>query len=75
MIPVEFAQSNRKFLSAEADELPAHTDGKIVTTCWHLTWRERFRLLLTGRIWAQTTAPVLGLDLDRPQLPPARPPK
>ena len=37
--------------------LPAHQfkddpQGRIAC-CWSLTWRERFRVLFTGRIWQQ----------------------
>ena len=31
--------------------LPAYTDSKQTITLWQLMWRERLRLLLTGRIW------------------------
>ncbi len=36
--------------------LPAHVseDGYgVATFCWQLTWQERFRLLVTGRLWQQ----------------------
>lgn len=66
MTPVHFKAANKTFVSAEADRLPAHHKGQIITTCWSFTWRERLRLLFGGRLWAQTTAPVLGLDLKPP---------
>jgi hypothetical protein len=31
--------------------LPAYTDARETITCWGLTWRERFGVLLTGRLW------------------------
>ena len=34
--------------------LPAHLDNEgRMTCCWRLSWRERFRVLWTGRIWHQ----------------------
>jgi len=68
MTPIHFAQANRTFTSAEAEPLPAHADRGIVTSCWQLTWRERLQLLWTGRLWAQTHSPVLGLDVVQPPL-------
>lgn len=32
--------------------LPAHrTEGGIVTCCWKLEWKERIKLLFSGRLW------------------------
>lgn len=46
--------------------LPAHrfgdTDGRIAF-CWSMSWRERLRVLLTGRIWHQV------LTFDHPLQP------
>lgn len=55
-------------LQPEYLPLPAHRfndeQGRIAC-CWSLTWRERIRLLFTGRIWHQ----VLTFDLPlQPQL-------
>lgn len=46
---VEFAKDQPQY-----QRLPAHraVNGR-VTCCWHLTWRERLRLLWTGEIWQQ----------------------
>ena len=36
--------------------LPAHKFGDAegrIACCWSLTWRERLRVLLTGKIWQQ----------------------
>lgn len=71
MSPVHFPEANRTFTAAGTAALPAHNDQRrgIVTTCWQLTWRDRWRLLWSGRLWAQTTTPMLGLDVHRPSLP------
>lgn len=69
MKPIEFPQANVVFAKdqPEYQPLPAHRapDGT-VTTCWSLSWRERLRVLVTGRIYfSQLTfnAPL------QPQLP------
>lgn len=32
--------------------LPAHVDSDgVVTCCWQLTFKERMKLIFTGRIW------------------------
>lgn len=31
--------------------LPAFTDGTTTVSCWALTWRERFTLLVRGKLW------------------------
>ena len=54
MKPVEFAEQNCVYAKDQPEylPLPVHKtlDGE-VTSCWGLTWRERLRVLLTGRIW------------------------
>lgn len=46
--------------------LPAHRFGDAegrIACCWSLTWRERLRVLITGRIWHQI------LTFDQPLQP------
>lgn len=54
--------------------LPAHreSDGK-VTFCWQLTWKERLRILLSGKLWHQVltfNGPLQPqkLTVDKPNL-------
>lgn len=44
---VVFAENQPEYLPLPALRLD---DGEIIC-CWELTWRERFALLLRGRIW------------------------
>jgi hypothetical protein len=46
--------------------LPAHvaSDG-VVTCCWAMSWRERIRALITGKVWHQVM--TFGAPLQ-PQL-------
>jgi hypothetical protein len=54
MKPTKFEESNVVFAEdqPEYDPLPAYraVDGQ-VTTCWRLTFTERIKLLLTGKLW------------------------
>lgn len=58
--------------------LPAHqfrdAEGRIAC-CWQLSWRERFRILITGRLWHQVLTfgqplqPQL-LSVEKPEMKP-----
>ena len=54
MKPITFPEHNCVYAKDQPEylPLPAHqTEDGMVITCWALTWRERLRILLTGRIW------------------------
>lgn len=54
MKPIEFPGQNCVYAKDQPEylPLPAHkTDYGEVTSCWKLTWRERLRVLVSGRIW------------------------
>lgn len=74
MLPVAFKQANGTLMggpgsdfgtSASVSDLPVHRareTGEIIS-CWQLSWLDRLRLLLTGKVWlivlgGQTHAPV-----------------
>lgn len=57
--------------------LPAHRDADdpmgCVTCCWKLGWRERLKLLVTGRLWHEIMTFNLPLQpqrltVDKPNL-------
>jgi hypothetical protein len=57
--PVEFPEQTVVFAKDQPEylPLPAHCyrndpQGRVVF-CWSLSWRERFRILFTGRLWQQ----------------------
>ena len=56
MRPIKFKQCNMNY-AGHQDEyrtLPAHINDRIdgaVTTCWQLTWKERFVLFFGGKLW------------------------
>ena len=54
MHPTPFREANSTYAKdqPEYSPLPAHREpGGTVTSCWALSWRERLRVLLSGRIW------------------------
>lgn len=53
MKPVEFPQHNIVWAKDQPEylPLPAYTDREYTVTCYALTWRERFAVLLRGRLW------------------------
>ena len=56
MIPIKFQEHNTVFAKDQPEylPLPAHVDREgVCTFCWKLSWRERFVLLFTGRLWHQ----------------------
>lgn len=69
MKPVDFEGANVTFAKdqPEYQPLPAHRtqDGQVIS-CWALTWRERLRLLVTGRLYLSLL--TFGQPLQ-PQLP------
>lgn len=67
MNPIEFPQQNTVFAKDQPEylPLPAHRsdDGMTVTACWGMSWRERLRILWTGRVY------VSLLTFGRPLTP------
>jgi len=56
MNPIKFPEQNTLFARDQEEylNLPAHLspdkDGEVIS-CWRLTFWERVRVLLTGRLW------------------------
>lgn len=49
---VVIAKDQPQYKPLPAYQYPGDPQGRIAC-CWSLTWRERVRLLFTGRIWHQ----------------------
>lgn len=66
MKPIKFPGQNIVFAEhqPEYQPLPAFiSDDGIVVSCWRLTFRERLRMLFTGRIY------LLSMTFNRPLQP------
>lgn len=55
MKPIEFPQQNVVFAKDQPEYLPLPAyrsdDGMEVTACWSMSWRERIRAAMTGRVY------------------------
>jgi len=53
MIPVAFPEQNVTWAENQPPylPLPARTIGDRTDSCWALSWPERLRLFVTGRLW------------------------
>lgn len=73
MKPTDFKGSNIIFAKdqPEYQPLPAHLTQDVTTTCWVLTWRERWEILCSGKLWLQQLN--FGAALQ-PQLPSSKRP-
>ena len=78
MKPIEFYGHNATFAKDQPEYLPLPAlvadlegGGQNVISCWKLTWRERVKLLFTGRLWinslmfGSSLQPILP-EVDRP---------
>lgn len=70
MKPLKFKGHNIVFgeNQKEYQPLPALYDSGTVITCWKLSWRERLKILFTGKFWLSQM--TFG-DALQPQLPSA----
>lgn len=54
MNPIEFKEQNITYAKdqPEYNPLPAYKDDDgVVVSCWRLSFRERLKILLTGKVW------------------------
>ena len=74
MKPIKFKEANFTFAIHQPEYLPLPAwrgnDGTVIS-CWRFSWRERLKLLITGKIWLKVLTfnqPLQPqrLDVDRP---------
>ena len=53
MNPIEFPEQTIVWAKNQPPylPLPAYTNERETISCWQLTWKERFKLLIFGKIW------------------------
>jgi hypothetical protein len=54
MKPVKFKGSNVVFAENQPEYLPLpayRSVNGVVVSCWQMGWKERFKLLVSGRVW------------------------
>jgi len=75
MKPVEFKEQTKVLqrpkgmIDEECGSLPVHCDGKSCVSCWKLSWTERIKAILYGKIWLYVwsgiTQPPVSLACDK----------
>lgn len=66
MLPIQFPETNVVYAKEQPQylQLPAYKyDNGHMITCWQLTWFERLRILITGKLWLEV------LTFNRPLQP------
>ncbi len=55
MKPIEFPEQTIVWAKdqPEYQPLPAYTDERQTVSCWYLSFKERLKLLITGKLWLQ----------------------
>lgn len=68
MKPISFPEQNKTWAKDQQPylPLPAYSDTVNTVSCWKLSWRERLKLLFTGKLWLRQKN--FGQPLQ-PQLP------
>lgn len=71
MTPIDFPECNTVYAKDQPQYLPLPTyrapDGEVIS-CWQLSWRECFRLLLTRRLWLRQLTFNTPLQPQCPQV-------
>jgi hypothetical protein len=75
MVPIKFREQTGVLLKPEdmTDEecapLPIHHDGEWYVSCWRLSFKEKIKALLYGRIWlyvrGKVSQPPVSLSCER----------
>ena len=56
MKPIKFKEQNITFAENQTEYMPLpafkndSTEGEVIS-CWKLSWKERFQIFFTGRLW------------------------
>ena len=51
MKPINFNESNTVYVADGCGDLPVYKDESQIASCWKLSFKERIKALLYGRIW------------------------
>lgn len=47
-----FAENQPEYLPLPAYRFPADAQGRVLF-CWKLSWKERIKIIFTGKVWQQ----------------------
>lgn len=75
MNPIKFKEANKNLLKPqsmtdeECESLWVYTDGTQCVSCWKMTWIQRIKALLYGKVWLSVlsgqTQPPVWVDCDK----------
>lgn len=75
MKPIKFEEANKNLLKpsdmtdAECSSLWVNTDGVVCISCWQMSFKQRIKALLFGKVWlgirSGSTQPPVWLDCDK----------
>lgn len=75
MTPIKFKEANRNLskppnmTDAECSSLWVYSDGTQCISCWKMSWKQRIKALLFGKVWLSvlsgSTQPPVWLDCDK----------
>lgn len=75
MTPIKFKEANRNLskppnmTDAECSSLWVYSDGIQCISCWKMSWKQRIKALLFGKVWLSvlsgSTQPPVWLDCDK----------
>lgn len=82
MTPENFPEANHTLGAPRGMDncvpLHVHTDGKVCISRWKMGWRDRLRVLFTGRVWLWvfygSTQPPVALQITSPFAPKGKQP-
>ena len=65
MKPIEFKEQTKILKESMKTPLPVHRSGNLVISCWSLSWLDRLRVLISGKVWnhQMTTGSHLQLNV------------
>jgi len=72
MEPTKFAENNFTLKGTNYEgvsDLPVYLDDKYVISCWAVSWIDRIKLLLSGKVWfwcIGSNHPPISLSIDNP---------
>jgi len=66
MKPIKFREQTGLLTGKGCEILPIYSDGKICLSCWKMSFKERTRAVLFGRVWvwvrSGATQPPIALE-------------
>lgn len=75
MTPIKFKEANKtlakpqNMTDTECSSLWVYTDGRQCISCWKLSWKQRIKALLFGKVWLSvrsgSSQPPVWLDCDK----------